>query len=154
MAAPIESETLAATSAGTEAPEALTDAAIELAKTDEYTLPMMATPRAPPTWRVVSLTADPTPALSRGSEPMIDSVAGAMVRAMPVAMMTKAKNTGVYPAEGSTWVMTQRPVATVSRPAATTSLVPKRSASLALWGATAIITTAKGMMRTPAARAE
>ena len=56
---------------------------------------MMATPRAPPTCRVVSLTAEPTPALSRGREPMIDSVAGAIVRAMPVAMSTKAKNTGV-----------------------------------------------------------
>ena len=32
---------------------------------------------------VVSFIAEPTPALSRGSEPMIDSVAGAIARAMP-----------------------------------------------------------------------
>ena len=31
-----------------------------------------ATPRAPPIWRVVSLTAEPTPAFAGGSEPMID----------------------------------------------------------------------------------
>ena len=36
---------------------------------------MTATPSAPPTWRVVSFTAEPTPALASGSEPMIDSVA-------------------------------------------------------------------------------
>ena len=49
-------------------------------------MPMTATPSAPPTWRVVSLTAEPTPALTSGSEPMIDSVAGAMVRPMPAAI--------------------------------------------------------------------
>jgi hypothetical protein len=47
---------------------------------------MMATPRAPPTWRVVSFTAEPTPALPSGSEPMTESVAGAMVRPMPAAI--------------------------------------------------------------------
>jgi hypothetical protein len=54
----------------------------------------MATPRAPPTWRVVSLTADPTPALARGSEPMIDSVAGAMVMPMPTPMTSMLASTG------------------------------------------------------------
>ena len=47
---------------------------------------MTATPSAPPTWRVVSFTAEPTPALPSGSEPMIDSVAGAIVSAMPLAI--------------------------------------------------------------------
>ena len=54
--------------------------------TEASTLPMTATPNAPPTWRVVSFTADPTPALANGSEPMIDSVAGAIVSAMPHAI--------------------------------------------------------------------
>jgi hypothetical protein len=58
---------------------------------DEYTLatidPMIATPRAPPIWRVVSLTAEPTPALARGSEPITLSVAGAITRPMPAARM-------------------------------------------------------------------
>ena len=40
--------------------------------------PKTATPTAPPIWRVVSFTAEPTPALARGSEPMIESVQGAM----------------------------------------------------------------------------
>ena len=51
---------------------------------------MSATPRAPPTNRVVSLTAEPTPAWARGSEPMIDSVAGAMARPIPAATIMLA----------------------------------------------------------------
>ena len=54
---------------------------------EAITLPMIATPSAPPTWRVVSLTADPTPAFARGTELMIDSVAGAIVSPMPSAMI-------------------------------------------------------------------
>ena len=46
---------------------------------------MTATPSAPPTWRVVSLMAEPTPARPAGTAPMIDAVAGAMVRPMPKA---------------------------------------------------------------------
>ena len=38
-----------------------------------------------------SFIADPTPALSRGSEPMIDSVAGAMVSPMPSASSSKPR---------------------------------------------------------------
>ena len=48
---------------------------------EDITLPTIATPSAPPTWRVVSFTAEPTPASARGSEPMIDSVAGAITSA-------------------------------------------------------------------------
>jgi hypothetical protein len=33
--------------------------------------------------RVVSFMAEPTPALARGSDPMIDSVAGAIVKPTP-----------------------------------------------------------------------
>ena len=54
---------------------------------------MMATPIAPPTWRVVSFTADPTPALPSGNELMIDSVAGAIVSDMPPAMSIMRKIT-------------------------------------------------------------
>ena len=46
-------------------------------------LPSTATPSAPPVWRVVSLIAEPTPARCGGSDPMIDSVTGAMVMPMP-----------------------------------------------------------------------
>ena len=40
-------------------------------------------PKAAATWRTVLLTAEPTPAFSRGSDDMIDSVAGGMTFAMP-----------------------------------------------------------------------
>src|SRR6266536_545781 len=43
-------------------------------------LPMTATPRVPPSSRVASLTAEPTPAFALGTTPMIASVAGALVR--------------------------------------------------------------------------
>ena len=57
------------------------------------TEPSTATPRAPPTWRVVSLTAEPTPALASGSDPMIDSVAGGMTSARPAARTTSDTST-------------------------------------------------------------
>ena len=53
-------------------------------------LPTMATPSAPPTSRLVSLTAEPTPAWSSGSAPMIDSVAGATDSPMPAPINTIA----------------------------------------------------------------
>ena len=53
-------------------------------------LPTMATPSAPPSSRVVSLTADPMFARSGGSEPMIDSVAGAPASPMPAPMKSSA----------------------------------------------------------------
>ena len=40
--------------------------------------PMTATPSAPPTWRVTSLIAEPTPALASGTALMTESVAGAI----------------------------------------------------------------------------
>ena len=43
-------------------------------------------PRAPPTSRVVSLTAEPTPALDSGTDEMMALVAGAVVQAMPTPM--------------------------------------------------------------------
>ena len=64
------------------------------ANTDDSTLPSTATPRAPPTSRVVSLTAEPTPACAGGREPMMDSVAGAMVSPMPAASTIIDTSTG------------------------------------------------------------
>ena len=54
---------------------------------------MMATPSAPPISRVVSFIAEPTPAFSRGSDPMIESVAGAIARPMPTPMITSTAPT-------------------------------------------------------------
>ena len=58
-----------------------------VAKTLANTDPITATPRVPPSSRVVSFTADPTPALSGGSAPMMDSVAGLVVSPSPAATM-------------------------------------------------------------------
>src|ERR1700722_5217207 len=52
------------------------------------TLPITAPPRGPPTRRVASLTADPTPDFAFGTTPMIASVAGALVSPIPVPSTT------------------------------------------------------------------
>src|SRR3954449_1656271 len=49
--------------------------------------PMTATPRAPPTWRVTSLIADPTPALAAGTALITASVEGAI--AVPIETARK-----------------------------------------------------------------
>src|SRR5918993_1727548 len=117
----------------------------------DTTLPMMATPRAPPIWRVVSFTADPTPALSRGSAPMTDSVAGAIVMPIPTAIVQNITMTTAY---GDVLVRNDidvRASVTTQSPNVTTRLVPKRSTNRADSGATVIIVRANGIMRTPAA---
>ena len=54
------------------------------------TLPITATPRAPPSSRVVSLTADPTPCLPMGSDDRMDAVEDGIVIAKPKAITAKA----------------------------------------------------------------
>ena len=53
-------------------------------------LPSTATPKAPPSSRVVSLTADPTPCLPIGKDDRMDAVDDGIVIAMPSAMTEKA----------------------------------------------------------------
>ena len=60
---------------------------------DTAMLPRIATPSAPPTCRVVSFIAEPTPAFASGSEPMIDSVAGAIAVPMPRPRSMSASTT-------------------------------------------------------------
>src|SRR5437762_3287328 len=61
---------------------------------DARMLPTTATPSAPPSSLVVSLTAEPTPALASGSDTMIAPVDGAVVIPMPAALTTidRARN--------------------------------------------------------------
>ena len=54
------------------------------------TLPSTATPSAPPSSRVVSLTAEPTPCLPIGSDERMEAVDDGIVSAMPSAMTAKA----------------------------------------------------------------
>ena len=49
------------------------------------TEPRTATPRAPPSSRVVSFMAEPTPALPSGTDTMMRVVSGVIVSAMPAA---------------------------------------------------------------------
>ncbi len=50
---------------------------------EENTLPMTATPSAPPIWRAASLTPEPTPARSAGTLLIRSSVAGAVTKPIP-----------------------------------------------------------------------
>ena len=56
-------------------------------------LPSTATPRAPPSSRVVSFMAEPTPARLVGTATMIDAVNGDMARAMPADSGTTTSST-------------------------------------------------------------
>src|SRR4029078_9251624 len=47
------------------------------------TVPMIAMPSEPPTWRMLLITAGPTPALSTGTDPIAAAVVGAIVIAIP-----------------------------------------------------------------------
>src|SRR5688572_6757528 len=85
-------------------------------------LPSTAKPSAPPTSRVVSFAAEPTPACSGISEPMIDSVAGAMVSAIPAASTSIETSNVPYPVSTPSRVISSRPVPTSANPAATTTL--------------------------------
>src|SRR5712691_72124 len=67
---------------------ACADAGKSARYSDATTLPMTATPNAPPSSRVVSLTAEPTPALFSGSETMMAPVEGAVTMPMPAAVTT------------------------------------------------------------------
>ncbi len=110
---------------------------------------MTATPSAPPTWRVVSFTAEPTPAFSRGSEPMIESVAGVIVSPMPPDMSSIRHNRSTYDVSTRTRENSASPIATTSSPTATVTFVPTLSATRALSGATTMIATANGSNATP-----
>jgi hypothetical protein len=83
-------------------------------------------PSAPPSSRVVSLTADPTPNLSAGTAPMIASVTGVMARAMPAAVTIKMPTTcgsGLSTPSVETRPM---PSATIARPRLVVIRAPKR----------------------------
>src|SRR5689334_6312990 len=60
----------------------------ELAYCDVRMLPNTATPSAPPSSRVVSFIAEPTPARSRGTPDMIALVNGAIATDIPATITT------------------------------------------------------------------
>src|SRR3954447_18322378 len=86
-APPSDSRAAAATGRGT---PAASPSARRLAYSEDMRLPTMAIPSAPPSSRVVSLTAEPMFPRSGGSDAVIDSVAGVPARPMPAPMRTRA----------------------------------------------------------------
>src|SRR6266852_4838208 len=96
----------------------------------------MATPRAPPTSRVVSFIAEPTPALPGGSDPMIDSVAGTIDIDSPTAMITRPPSTCQYPDPGVVCARYHNPPAPIAMPRATMAFVPTLATSCPATGAT------------------
>ena len=81
---------------------------------------------------------------------MIDSVAGAMVRAMPLAMSTwRHTMSGQYAVDASSDAHEIRPAVTISNPPPTTSFVPMRSTIRALSGDRIIMLAAIGRKRMP-----
>src|SRR3954447_26953643 len=111
-------------------------------------------PRAPPTSRVVSLTADPTPALAWGTALMMLPVAGAAVRLMPAPRRTRATTSIRYGEEGRTKARTAKPAATRRNPDPMTGPDPLFSAIAALLGATATSVRASGRVARPALSGE
>lgn len=112
-------------------------------------------PRLPPSSRVVSLTAEPTPALSVGIADRISAVDGAVVRASPQPHSTSAGATARYAASGTAARASRaNPAAIDCSPVVTTRSGPKRSAKPALRGATSSSASATGICATAAVSGE
>jgi hypothetical protein len=117
---------------------------------DDRIEPSRATPTAPPICRVVSFMAEPTPAFSRGSDPMIDSVAGAMMCAIPRPRPAATVVTHSVLLPVSSVVMRSRSTATIAMPNATTFLLPNRCTHRVDSGANTIMHAACGISSAPA----
>src|SRR5581483_6471921 len=117
-------------------------------------LPSTATPSAPPVWRVVSLTAEPTPALPGGSDPMIDSVAGAVVKPMPAPNQIRTSPPNSVDDINVSEAYIASAEATINSPPVTTRLVPTRSTTRGANGAQPMIPTATGAVSIPALSGE
>src|SRR5438309_1925936 len=106
--------------------------------------PSTATPSAPPTWRMVLLTADPTPARSRGSVDSTELVAGGITLAIPAPCTKNSADTNAI--EVSAWTSMNPVRATVTRaiPTVQTTFGPNLFTIAALRGANTIWARANG----------
>ena len=98
----------------------------------------------------VSFTAEPTPARLVGSAPMIDSVAGAEARARPAPSSSIATPSRPYPVVVVIVAPSNKPAASASMPATTTTFVPKRPTSFEENGPSTIMDAANGKVPSPA----
>jgi len=121
------------------------------AYTEEKTEPTTATPRVPPSSRVASLTADPTPARAGGKTSRMDSVAGVEISPIPSPMRT-IWGTMTQEYDVSTAAVEIQANATPKRtiPVVTTTLVPHRGARRAPTTEATAMLSATGRVRTPA----
>src|SRR5256885_4330191 len=123
---------------------------IELANRDDISDPSTATPMAPPICRVVSLTAEPTPAFALGNEPMIESVAGAMTLLMPTDSSAATTITCRVLEFTSSVRKPSRHKAMKNNPPATTTLLPNFRTQMLDIGARIIISADCGSSTAPA----
>src|SRR3981189_3367716 len=123
------------------------------AYTDAKTLPTIATPSVPPNSRVLSLTAEPTPALSALSDPMIASVAGAVASPSPPPRSTICTAISRYEVSALVVAAQARPAAKIASPPATTTVVPIRSTTRGPRIDATPMEIATGSSRTPVSKA-
>ena len=116
-------------------------------------LPSTATPSALPICNAVLLVAEPTPASSTDTEPMTDSVHGAIASPVPMPSRKKAGSTFAYVECIVTAESRARPSVIRAMPPKTTTLVPTARTRKLESDATTSSTAAIGAIRTPVCRA-
>jgi hypothetical protein len=99
-------------------------------------------------------TAEATPACSRGSDDMIDSIAGGMMLAIPTPCTKNSMATIQIGVSTPTTASPSRDSAVSTRPVAETALAPYRFTMAVLSGANTSCATAKGSSRRPVSSGE
>ena len=116
--------------------------------------PMTAIPSEPPTWRPLFRTAEPTPALSTGTEPMAAAVIGVITIAMPKPpMRSPGRMSQKFEVASSREKMSSE-IERSSIPPATSQREPTRSEYFPAMGATRMIRTVIGRKDAPVWTAE
>ena len=105
---------------------------------------MIATPSEPPTWRMLLMTAEPTPALSTGTEPIAAAVVGAIVIASPTPPTSRPGRIAQNDELASRVPKRTRETASRVMPAPISQRAPTRSENLPAIGATRMIITVMG----------
>ena len=105
---------------------------------------MTAMPSEPPTWRMLLMTAEPTPALSTGTDPIAAAVVGVIVRRHPDAAEKQARDDVPEVESASSWANISSEPVSSSIPAPISQREPTRSENFPAIGATNMISTVIG----------
>ena len=110
---------------------------------------MTAIPSEPPTWRMLLITAEPTPAFATGTEPIAAAVVGAIVVAIPTPPMSRPGR--MFQNDDLASRVPKRVSETASRviPAPISQRAPIRSEKRPAIGATRMIRTVNGRKVAP-----